>query len=368
MRELAAEAPDDGGGDAARGRHRDLLAEHGAHGQLGAVGRARHAHAGGAADERREERVAGEQTIHGHRIGVEVEQRAATTHGDAEIAQVLEAQSGFDVVGARRKRHDGVPVRQPQAAMQAAVAHFLEPGHGARGEEVEQPCFIERLAAREPQHDEPRLGGRYTPRAGAPPQLARRPGEDGPDRVVELPQAGEPGGEGDLPEGQVGRLDEDPCRLRALRARETERSRAELVAQQAPELARAVGEPPRQPVHAFAVDDAVGDQAHGAPRHVGALVPLGRAGRSIGAAAQAGAVAGGLRRRRRRVEAHVLASRHHGRAARPAVDARGRHCDEEPPVEARVATAHRLVACVRVGRRHGTSVPGEASLTSGKRP
>ncbi len=60
---------------------------------------------------------------------------------------------------------------------------------------------------------------------------------------------------------------------------------------------------PREPGDALAVDDPVGDQPHRARGEVAAAVPLRRAGRGVGPAAQAGAEARALSRRGRRVEA-----------------------------------------------------------------
>ena len=69
----------------------------------------------------------------------------------------------------------------------------------------------------------------------------------------------------------------------------------------------------------------------------------------------------------RRVEADMLAPRHHGRATRTAVDARRRDGREEPAVEARVTTAHRLVAGVGIQGRHTWTLPVKRPPPSGKR-
>jgi hypothetical protein len=108
-----------------------------------------------------------------------------------------------------------------------------------------------------------------------PPDLGRRQGKDRPHGVVELPQAGKAGREGDVVEGHGGRFDQQPCRLGALGPGEVERPRPELLREQAAQVTGAVGEPPRQPRDAFAVDHAVGDEAHGPSGHVGPQIPLG---------------------------------------------------------------------------------------------
>ena len=58
---------------------------------------------------------------------------------------------------------------------------------------------------------------------------------------------------------------------------------------------------------------------------------------------------GGHRRRRGRVEPAVLRTRGPGRAGRAAVDARRKHSDEEPTVEARITAADRAVRRALVG-------------------
>ena len=65
-------------------------------------------------------------------------------------------------------------------------------------------------------------------RAAPPAQLGRGGGVDLADGVVELPDAGEPGGEGDVGEGQVGGLDQHPGGLGAPGPGQGERAGAEL--------------------------------------------------------------------------------------------------------------------------------------------
>ena len=176
----------------------------------------------------------------------------------------------------------------------------------------------------------------------------------GADRVVELTHAGEPGRECNVGHRELGRLDQQPGRLGPLGARQGERPGPQLGHEDPLELAVAVVEPRRQPAHAVAVDDAVGDEPHGPRHHVGALVPLGRPGAGVGAAAHAGAEPRRLRGRRGRVEAHVGPLRGHGGAARPAVDAGRRDGGEEPAVEASVLGRRRPVTEVEV--LHGRHV------------
>ena len=187
------------------------------------------------------------------------------------------------------------------------------------------------------------------------PQPAWRVSEDLADGLVALAHAGEAGGEGDLRDRQVRRLEQDACGLAALRPGQGQRTGADLGGDEAVELAGAVAETAGQTLDAFAVDDAVADEPHGPGHDVGPDVPLGRARGGVGPAAQAGPESGLLGRGGRRVEAHVLPLRGAGRAAGPAVDPGRGHGAEEPAVEAGVLALRRLVAAVRV-LDHGSSV------------
>ena len=192
---------------------------------------------------------------------------------------------------------------------------------------------------------------------GARPQPGGRVGKDLAHRVVALAHAGEPGGEGDVCHREVGRLQQDARRLAALRPGECERPRTDLSGDEPVQLARAVGEASRQSLDALAVHDAVADEAHRACHDVGVDVPLRRTGGGVGAAAQAGAEAGLLGGRGRRVEADVLTLGRACRAAGPAVDPRRGDGAEEPSVEAGIPAQRGLVAAVRVldhGGQRGT--------------
>ena len=59
-----------------------------------------------------------------------------------------------------------------------------------------------------------------------------------------------------------------------LRPCQRERAGAELVGELAVQVPRAVVEPSGQPGNTFPVDDAVGDEPHGAADEIGSLVPL----------------------------------------------------------------------------------------------
>ena len=89
----------------------------------------------------------------------------------------------------------------------------------------------------------PAVGAPLGPRAATPAQVARGRCVDLPDGVVELADAGEASREGDLGDRQVGGLEQEAGRVRALRAGQGERSRADFGDQGAMYLPFAVSEP-----------------------------------------------------------------------------------------------------------------------------
>ena len=272
----------DARGVRARRRDRDLLAEHRAHGDLGAVDAAGHAQAGARA--RRAARAAGRSraplrtAVGSASRSSRRRQRATATPRSRTSARRSEhctQPSPGRELGDRRA------VRQAQRAPVAAVGRALLDARDARAGAKNANSAPSSSGARygESQRDRPGAGG---VRLAAPPaQLARREREDLADRVVELPHAREAGRERDLGEAELGRLDQRARRLRALRARERERPGAELGRDEPVELPLAVAEARGESRDAVAVDDAVGDQAHRARDDVGARVPLGRAGRGV---------------------------------------------------------------------------------------
>ena len=190
-------------------------------------------------------------------------------------------------------------------------------------------------------------------------QLQRAALVHGADRVVELADAAESRRERDVGRRKRGRGEQRAGGLRAVRPRERERPGAELCGEHAGEVAGRVPESGGEARHALALDDAVGDEAHGACGQVVAQVPLGRAGHRVGQAPLAGTQPGLVGGSGREVEAHVRRLGGDGRAAGAAVDAGGVHAGDELPVEPRVAGLHGAVALgehgvgERVGDRGG---------------
>ena len=196
-----------------------------------------------------------------------------------------------------RQRDDAVPVREPQAAGVGDAVERLDAGQRAQAEEVEYRGGVERLAAGEAEPDGLRCGLLFVAptqrRARRPrPQPARRVGERLADGVVALAHAGEAGGEGHVGDREMGRLEQHARRLAALRPRQGQRTGPHFGGDEAVQLAGAVAQTAGQALDPLPVDDAVADQAHGPADDIGPGVPLGRAGRGVGPAAQAGAEAG----------------------------------------------------------------------------
>ena len=246
----------------ARAGHRDLLADDRAHGELGAVDRPRHAPAGRPAHERGEQAGTPEDGVDGLGVGVQVEQRPAALHGGREVAQVAELESALDATVARGELGDAVAVGEAQRAPVGVAGDLFDSGHRASREEPKQGGAIERCAARQSQEQRAGFrggggrGGAGTPAPPRPPpHLGGRQGEHRPHGVVELTQAGEAGGEGDVVERYGGRFDQQSRRLGTPGSREVEGPRSELLGEQSAQVARAVGESPREAVDAFAVDE-----------------------------------------------------------------------------------------------------------------
>ncbi len=187
-------------------------------------------------------------------------------------------------------------------------------------------------------------------------QLERRHPEHLADGLVELADARESGRERDVSGGKIGADEQHARRVRTVRSAEGERAGAELGGQQARQVARRVPEARGETGNALPLDDAVGDEPHGAPRGVAAEVPLRRPRRGLGQAALAGAVARFVRGRGGRVERDVRRLGRARGAARPAVDPGRAHGRHELPVEAGVARLDHAVALVECHAR-GCSCP-----------
>ena len=147
-----------GGGDA------DLLAEHGADGDLGRVGAARHAAAGRGRDELAQQRVGAERRVDLARVGVRVEQRAAQRGRGRLVARSPRSSRQRGRASPRSSAITRRAVGQPHAAAVGRPVDLLHPGHGARGEERQQRGGVQR-----------KLGGQFHVAVQRAPAPVREP-------------------------------------------------------------------------------------------------------------------------------------------------------------------------------------------------
>ncbi len=125
----------------------------------------------------------------------------------------------------RLELDDPAAVWQPHGPAVNAAGDLLDARHRTQGQKRQRIAARKRRPKRKAHGDDPSAATRCR-RAPLSPKRPRGEGENLPDGVVELAQAAETRGERDLSDGQRRRLEQDPCRLRALRARQGQRPRA----------------------------------------------------------------------------------------------------------------------------------------------
>ena len=187
-----------------------------------------------------------------------------------------------------------------------------------------------------------------------PAERARRPAEEVLERLVEAPHAAEPRRQGDLGHRQAGVVDQLLREQHASRLGDRHRRGAEVLHEQASELARADAESLGERIDAglVAVERAVGDQREAARHRVRRAAPGAEVGCGLGPAAQAGPEARLLGSGGGGVEPAVLEPGGTRRADRPAIDPGRGDAHEEPAVEALVACLERAVAGCRIESVH----------------
>ena len=272
---------------------RDLLPQHGPQGDLVAVDVSGHPEPGTAPERVREHGVVTQRGVHGVGVAAGVEQAPAALGRRPDVAEVGQREPAEDGPGpaglGQVEPHHAVPVGQPQAAGVPPGPAASIARHEVEGEELRHPLGVEGQPHRDADVDADRgpTVGRATTlardaRSAAPAQLGRRGGVHLLERVVELPDAGEPGGEGHVDRAPVGRLQQDPGVVGATGPRQRQRPGAELGDEQPVEVARAVAEARGQPLDALPVDDPVGDEAHGATGVSAATSQRGESGVASG--------------------------------------------------------------------------------------
>ena len=321
-----------------RARYRDLLAEDRPHCHLERIPRTRDAQS--SPEERRQDGVTSQVLLDRSGVG-------------AQIEDALDPGGNLQRARRQRRRHARFQMRrsdaahfQPafrQAAAPGAVADLLDRRQRARREEREQRLEIERRAEWQSQRElRPRLHCRLRP------QLCGSASEPTAHRLVEAAEAVEAGGVGDVDDPERRILQELPGEMQPARAQDFGRGGPEMAREQAAQVAvgdaQALGETGRIA--------GLLEQAESA-RERGRSARLSRrSGSRVGAAAETGAVAGGLRGGGGRKEDDVFAPRQTSRTAWAAIDVRRPHAEEEPAGEPSIPALDRAVAGFGIHRGH----------------
>ena len=302
-----AEPLDEPARDRAGRRDGHLLSEDDAHARLERIPRSRRAQTRPRAEQRPDDRVAGE--LRRGFVEFEIEVRDSAGAGDEmdEPFPVREVDDEQEVVvDTRRELEDSRVACHDDRPAVGLARDVLDPGNRPRRQVGDEAVPVERPAVRQPQRktavrDEPvRL-------APAGPQPERCVAEDLLTGAVELAHAPEAGRERDLEHREVGVVEEPPREVRPRRPGEAVGGHAELRREEAAQVARRHAEAPAELFLGRVVERAVEDHPHGAahqlrpaPGH--ALRP------AVRPALQAGPVAGGLGGSGKGEPPHVLGS------------------------------------------------------------
>ena len=261
-------------------------------------------------------------------------------------------------------------------------AHLAVLQHGpAIGLAVDPLHPVDRASPQEGQHRRPVIGRAVAQphgdadrgdRAfgqgddGLAPQGAWRPAIELLEGLVEPADAAEARGERDLGHRQPGVVDQLLGEQHATGLGHGDRRGAEMLLEQAAELASADAQALGQRVDAglVAVERALGDERKAARHRVRGAAPGAEIRRRLRPAAQAGAEASLLRRGGRGKEAAVLELGRACRADRAAVDPGRGDADEQAAVEARVTGLERPVAGLGIELFHGPRMPRARSPRS----
>ena len=339
-------------GQGAGGAHRDLLAEHRAHRRLETVERAGHAQA----------RM---------RLGEFAEPGAHLLRLTAEIEQPLQAPQHLRHRSCQRRGQGHRqqrparyrPHRQPAAqhltlarqrhgASVDAVVHRFDAGDGALAEKRQQAGPVQRRTVGELKIQAVLVtAGRQAPqlRGLQPVALA--------EQRIKAAHAAEPGGQRHFGDRQAGVGEQPLGQQQALGLGVGHRRDAELVTEGAPQVAVADAQLRGQGAEVVVGEAAFVDARRHRPRQPAAGVDAGVAGRQLGAAAQAGAIAAGFGGGGAGEKAAIVPPRYASRAHRPAVHPGGHHGDEELPVETGVAGGQRLITDIVIDP-HGVIIDG----------
>lgn len=167
-------------------------------------------------------------------------------------------------------------------------------------------------------------------------------------RLVELADAGKPGGKGDGRQGEIGLIDEQTSRLCPTRPGQSQGTSTHLPEQFPVQMTRTYRQSARQPTHPLGVHRSLGDQPQGASNQIHLATPICRTGACLRTTAPTGPKPGGLGCCRARVEAHIGGVGRAGRTDRSAVDTRRSHRRKESPIKARIAATDSPIAKLEV--------------------
>ncbi len=286
--------------------HGNLLAENSADRQLEAIPRARHAQPGPGLDQGSENPILRQMGGDSDGIGRQVKHTAQSRddgrqrrkpgklHGRAQRVTV----AGLDTDGP-------LQTVELNGSGVTAGADMLDAGNGALAQKVDhrRPVVGRMIAQR--QNDLPlRPGG--TIRLASAPQFTRRSAEQRLEGLVETANAAEARRERHLGHRQTRLMNKLLGQQNAAGLRHGNRRRAEMLAEQPPQLPFADAEAACQSIDIGFVQRAKLDQAERARHRVRGAAPSAQIGGRLRAAAQAGAEARLLCRRRGRKEGHIL--------------------------------------------------------------
>jgi hypothetical protein len=256
-------------------------------------------------------------------LGVKVEARDAPRAADHmdQLLPVRQVRAQDEVVRASRRQleHAGIPTDGDRAPVRAA-GDVLDAWDRARREIGDHRVPVERATERQPKQQAP-VGDQPVRLAALLAQHPRRRPEDVAARPVELAQAAEAGGEGDLGDRQIGIVEEATSEVGARRARQSVWRHPQVSGEQPAQVAGRHTEPIPQLGLGSVIQCAVQDQPDRATDQLGAR-PRNRRRFTVRAASEAGAVAGRLGRRGQIESPHVALAGLRG-ASRPAVDPGG---------------------------------------------
>src|SRR5688500_5470156 len=155
---------DEPAGEGAGAGHGDLLAEHRTEGEFGAVHAPWYAPARRTENERAEKWVGPEHVGDGDRVGVEVENTAATLYRATEVPQVLEPEHTPNVVAAVGEGHDAGAVWQTQGPPVGLPIESLYAGYSASAKQLQHTVRVNGLLNGSRSGISPRTISSCTPR------------------------------------------------------------------------------------------------------------------------------------------------------------------------------------------------------------